>query len=56
MLIVWYKPKLTTDEGFIDDTITTAFSEDPRTIVDENEIAAEEEEVEDEMVCTFKAP
>ena len=49
-----------TDEGFIDDTVNTAFSEDPRTIVlnfDADEIAAEEEEeVEDEMVRTFKAP
>jgi len=49
-----------TDDGFIDDTVNTAFSEDPRTIVinlDADEIAAEEEkEVEDEMVRTFKAP
>ena len=49
-----------TDDGFIDDTVNTAFSEDPRTIVinlDADEIAAEEEkEVEDEIVRTFKAP
>ena len=44
-----------TDEGLIDDTVNTAFSEDPRTIVmncNEDEIAAEEE-VDDEMVRKY---
>jgi len=50
-----------TDEGFIDDTVNAALSEDPRTTVmnfDADEIAAEEEEeeVEGKMVRIFKAP
>ena len=40
-------------------TPSLLLSQTPRTIVmnyDEDEIVAEEEEVEDEIVCTFKAP